>query len=64
MQLETKTIILYKPASAAWVAEGKTVKQVVKGYANVIPLDAFTTKTEAQACAAAQAEPVAQESQE
>jgi hypothetical protein len=53
MQLETKTIILYKPASAAWVAEGKTVKQVFKGYANVIPLDAFTTKTEAQTQAAA-----------
>lgn len=45
--MDTKTVTIYKPDAACWVCEDKTVKQVSAQYANVVPMTAFTTKTEA-----------------
>ena len=50
--LPNNTVILYKPRSAAWIAEGKAVKQVSAIYASTIKIFAFTTRIEAEAKAA------------
>ena len=52
MILTPKKVILYKPQKACWVAEAKMVKQVTTQYANTIELNAYTTKSEAEAKAA------------